>query len=408
MWGAWLCETKTGTVGPALDLAGGRVSHTLNGVGDWSLTCDGAQFDGLARRWWYPWAASVLIAYRRSSADPWQPVILGPVTGLPTASAGLHGETGMPVTLTGQDMRAMLARRIITGWRDWPAPDSTWEIQHEALSLAKMSLGTIGEKLVAIGTSRRFGGGLPIRYDPALWQASLPDDEGHQRRYEAYNLANNGVSKLLDDLSNCEGGPDFVFQPQCNQQDGRVTRAWVLMRHGVEGQPQIPQRNVQVWDSRLPGSAVSGLSVTATAADMYNRHWATGDGQDADVLMDVRQNDAQLSAGMPLMETVASYSSIVRHSSLLSHIDASLIATAAPTLQWSATIDMPADGMCPGADWFLGERVVFLAPPTRATALFTGEQDRAYPPMEVDVLATITGMQFDLSNQCAIIDLQED
>lgn len=410
MWSAWLCNTKSGRVHARLDLVSGSVEHELNGIGQWTVKFDGDILDSLPRGAWLPWMSSVLVCHRAAAGDPWAPVIFGPIMSMPQATIGLEGEKGQTVTLSGKDLRQILVHRFITGWQDWDGHSGTWDLQHTAMRVERASLGTIGEKLVAMVTQRRLAGELPIRYDPRLWQmgGNIPADDSHVRQYDAYNLSNNNVDKLLTDLSNCQGGPDFVFQPLCEQTEGRVTRVWVLMRHGLEGQPQVPQDDTPVWDCRTPGGPVRGLEITTDASSLRTRCWATGDGMNADMTMDVRQNMPLLSSGMPLLESVAAYSSVSNHAPLLAHVDADLARAAQPQVQWKASVDGREPGCRPGVDWFLGERVRFLAPATRATAAIAGRTNEPYAPGVVDVLGTVISMRCDVSSEFVAADIQED
>lgn len=407
-WAAWLIETATGRIGPRVPaLAGSKAEWLINGTGSWTVVCDGAWLDAVPRRWWYPWASGVLVCHDADDGSGPQPVVAGPATAVPAASMGPDGETGAPVTLSGQDYRALLARRIITGWRDWPAPDSTWELQHEQLALEGMSLGTVAQRLVEKAMDR-YAGALPVDVLPALAQDGL-GAAGHTRTYYAHNLSNNDCDKLLTDLSNADGGPDIALRPVLRPGGGAgPDTVRVELHHGVEGQPQIPQRGMPVWDAARPHGSVAGLKATTDSSGLYTRSWATGAGQDADILMDVRQNDDLMRAGMPLMEQVRAYQSVTRHETLLEHVDADLAAARTPVVQWQVDVDARAPGTRPGLDWSVGDRVRLLTPPSRAYARLEDGPDLPAPPRPLDLTVTTLSASADLDRDVVTVKMQED
>ena len=142
---------------------------------------------------------------------------------------------------------------------------------------------------------------------------------------------------------------------------------------------------------------------------MFTRRWATGDGQDADVLMDVRQADDLLGAGVPLMEDVTSFSSTVTHDNLLSHVDALVAAGRAPTVQWTVTVDVSAPGCRLGVDWWPGDRVRLLLPPSRAGAVWSEQARwRPWPAAGRELLVTVMSADCDLGSELVKVKMQED
>lgn len=409
-WAAWLVETASGAVGPRCRLlSGGKTTVAVSAAGSWELTVDGGWLDTVPMRWWYPWASGVLICRRDGDGGAWRPVMLGPATAMPVASAGPRGMSGEPVTLKGGCMREMLDRRIITGPRDWDGQEGTWDLQHQTVRFEGVALGTMMEKLIELAMARR-GGRLPVVFDPALRQEGLPRDDSHTWTYYAYNLSNDGCGKLIDDLCGRINGPDWAFRPRlAGVLDGEPDRAEALFVHGVEGQPQIPQGRTVVWDATRPRGPVTGLDVAQDASKMYTRRWATGDGQDADVLMDVRQADDLLGAGMPLMEDVSSFSSSTTHGNLLSHVDALVAAGRAPTVQWTVTVDVSAPGCRLGVDWWPGDRVRLLLPASRAGAAWSeAARWRPYPAVGRELLVTVMSADCDLGSDAVKVKMQED
>lgn len=408
-WAAWLVETRTGRIGPRVPLlAGSKADWCINGIGSWELVVDGSWLDTVPRRWWYPWASSALVCHDAGDGSGWRPVILGPATAMPACTMGPDGEKGQPATLKGADIREILARRIITGWRDWDGSSGTWDLQHEQVSFAGMSLGTIAARLVAKAVDR-YAGALPVALPPELEQTGLSDNDSHKRTYPAYNLSNSSVDKLLSNLSDVIGGPDMVLRPVLDPGDGmQPDTVHVEFRHGVEGQPQIPQAGMRVWDATRPQGPVTGAKVTCDADGMCTRAWATGAGQDADILMDVRQNEALMHAGMPLLERVHAYQSVSQHGTLLAHVDEDLAAGSRPTVQWQVDVDAAAPGARPGLDWHIGDRVRLLTPPSRAATRLTDGPDLPAPPVPSDIIVTTLSAAADLGHEKITVKTQED
>ena len=409
-WAAWAVETKTGRIGPQIPLlAGSTVTVELNKAGTWTVVTDGGWLDTVPLRWWYPWASSVLICHRAPHDTGWQPWMLGPATEMPAAGmTGRDGETGQPVTLTGKGMRAMLARRIITGPADWRPPDPTWDLQHTSIRYTGMSLGTIADRIIDLAV-KRVAGDLPIRYRADLQQTGIGSDDGHARQYDACNLGNNGVDKRLSELSDVIAGPDIMLRPGADWGDDKQPAyAWVTVVHGIESQPQIPQVRFPVWDATRPAGPVLSAEVTVDSSQMWTRRWATGDGQDADILMDVRQADRMLQDGMPLMEDVHSFSSVTAHPTLLQHVDALVAAGQAPTVQWTVHVDCQRPDTAPGM-WQVGDRVRAIMPPVRAYARYDEASRQApYPPAPVDTTMTTIAAKCSLDSETMTVDMQED
>ena len=271
-----------------------------------------------------------------------------------------------------------------------------------------MSLGTIADRIIDLATARQ-AGSLPIRHRQDLAQTDLSAAVGHARQYDACNLANNGVDKRLSELSDVIGGPDIMLRPGIDWGDTMTPpAAYATVIHGVEGQPQIPQRRTTVWDATRPAGPVTSISATVDASQMWTRRWATGAGQDADILMDVRQAEQMLQAGMPLMEDVTAYSSVTTHATLLAHVDALVAAGQRQTVQWTATVDLTHPDASPGV-WHVGDRVRVITPPTRAYAALTEASAQApWPPRREDRTMTVVKATFDLCAETATVDLQED
>ena len=390
-WAAWAVETMTGSVGPRIPLAGScSATVTLNGIDDWSLGVDDKWFDEVDSRWWSRWRGAVVIAHTCDLLSGWQPVCFGPVADRPAPDNALKPSVS---TLTGKGLRQMLTMRLVTGTGDWTGNESMTALENSVATFTGMSLGTIQEELVKLGVNRK-GGFLPITYDPALRQDNLAHDDGHTRNYTGFNVSNNSVEKLITDLANCDGGPDFMLRPQLSTPDDGQWRVSALAAHGMEGMPQIPQASQLTWDATALDGVVVSMSVTQDTTAPSTRAWAIGAGTDAAALIVAAQNDAQLADGMPLMETVASYTSVVNADPLQAHANADLKAGETDTPEVTLVVRGDASGAVIGT-WQVGDRVKLTSPNRRD---FDGG----------DHLMTITKAQYDLTSELVTVSLQED
>lgn len=191
------------------------------------------------------------------------------------------------------------------------------------LAWSGLSLGTIAKRLVETAMSHA-GGSLPL---------VLPPDEvgGHERIYPGYELKQ--VGEVLRQLTEVIGGPDIRFEPRLTADRLRIE--WV-MRVGTEAQPLIWQSGGDwQWDTTVPGSGVSGLSVSRDATRLGYRAWGTGSGQEAALPMSMREDLSLTGRGFPLLEVDESRSQVSEQTTLDAHTEALLARSVRPWVTWS-------------------------------------------------------------------------
>lgn len=370
MFVGYLCETMTGTIGPRVDLLSGNYERVLSGIGTWQATIPGSVAMSVPARWIYPWISSLLVMHvnHDGSETPWG---FGPITSLPNATQqGPNGDANMNVQISGHDFRALLARRFLSGPQDVSnnptrGGDGKLPFQRQSVRWSGCSLGTIARLMVQKATQRA-NGALPIDYSLHKYESGLPQDEGHTREYTGWNISNNGVDKLLDELTGCIGGPHIDFRPRYwTNGDMSVDTAGVSMVTGTEADTHIPQNRDYTWDLTRPNSPAAIASWDTSAEEMYTRSWATGEGSEADQKIDYWTNQVMHDRGFPLLEQINAYSSVKNIPVLQSHAQEDGRYAEWPIVQ--ATIDLdPYHADTQPSAWNLGERVNLRYMPTFA------------------------------------------
>lgn len=324
-WVANLVETTTGRIGTQLRIGTpGGWAWPLNGLESFDVTVSKEQLRELTPNWYTPFQTSVMISreMRDGTLRPW---IAGPIVSPPE-------ETRYSGKLECQGIGALLSRRVVLD-RDY-VPGEEEKLTASLLPYTSMSYGTIMQEVVKRATVGRLGGMLPIRFaSPREVRSGL-----RQRTYEGHNLRNNGAWKRLTELSAVEAGPDFQFRPEYADGSGNYMQ-WALY-HGTHYQPTIEQHWTMDIDTTAERSALSDLTVTQDASSLNNRTYFTGAGKGAGLLVRIRQNDAQLAAGMPLMEYVGADSDTENDKLLAQKAAAAITIGSAPQTQISAKINL--------------------------------------------------------------------
>lgn len=272
-WRVWLINTVTGDKGAQLDPRELNWSVLLNDTEEMALTVRKDDLRGITRSWYTPWLGGVLLTYTRAGVEiPW---IAGPIINW-----GAETREELPLVVRGY--REIWAHLVIgTDLR----PRDT-------------SLGNI-MWLLAAQAQIKPGGGPPI-YDGS----PDPTGRGHERNYEAWNLANTNLDKLMTELSEVINGPDVMFRPQWRDADKTGIR--VAVCHGTALSPRITPTANPVFDTTPARSPVKALSVATDAKALVSRVWATGAGEGTGTAR-VRVEDLTLvQAGFPFLETVVS------------------------------------------------------------------------------------------------------
>lgn len=273
-WQVSLVETVSGTVGRNLDPVAGSWSMELNKIDSGSVTVKKRDLAGLDVEWFTPWKSSVLFSYITPDGDavPW---CGGPITGWPQES--VHD-----LELSWAGIRKIFEHRHL----------------EKDLRLTGMSLGSIAWELIRAGMDKP-GGGLPIIHGTPTERYS----PGHERTYEAFNLANNIVDKRLTELSEVITGPDMMFRPEWATEDRSRVR-WQFV-HGTRVDPTIPQTWVPDWDATSQADVVD-LDLTSSADQIASRVWGTGAGEGKGTVITKAEDLTLITAYFPFLESVIS------------------------------------------------------------------------------------------------------
>lgn len=327
-WTAHLIETVTGRLGAKLEVTSGSWEDPLNDIPSTTLTiAKSEQMGQIGSRWWTPWMCGAVLCWDDV------PLLAGPLTE-PVK------ETRTTLSLTVKGIEALLARWVVLD-RNFDSGDALRN--GPAVAYTGLSLGSIAWQLVAQGMGRN--GSLPIVH-------GSPDEQtGHQRTYEAWNLANNSLWKRLSEITAVIGGPDLAFRPEWADDAHRYVR-WRMM-HGTEAQPQIAQDRTPVIDDTTQGRPDVAME-PASEWDATNHLYATGAGEEAGML--VSQSVAERPTLMPVLEDVMSDSSTESWDLVQAHCDAGL----ATRQQWLTQIPLTVACESPQArltDWHTGDAV---------------------------------------------------
>lgn len=330
-WTAYLIRPMTGEVGAELSIAAsGKWSIDLNDIEEFEVTVSKEQIRGIEPSWWRQWSGGVLIT--KIGVDgaerPW---VAGPIVDPPE-------EARETVTLTCRGIGAILEQRVVLAKDFLPGGSSASREQAQALAesvvrRSGMSFGTIMQEVVKLSTDPKTGGYLPIRFaSPREVKSTL-----NERTYWGYNLANNLAWKRLTELSNVLKGPDMMFRPEW-EDSSRTGVVWA-MHHGTVAQPAIAQDWEMSLDTTAPRGPLADVKVTHDGADVVNRVYWTGAGEDQGTLVKVVQDLKRMREYVPLLETVGSTSDSDNPKLILEHARARLRAGASPLTQLTLVVD---------------------------------------------------------------------
>lgn len=344
---AWCYDVITGDIYASIDgLAGGSVAQELNKASAFTLSAPWDALSALPRKQWtYP-HAGIILGWTRPDGT----VALfdgGPISDEPEWSVKGH-----TVSIPFADTWSMLGLRTVRGWHDF-GPGDEGELARVVAEATAISLGSIAEVIVQWGCVGP-NGGLPIAYDPALWQTTAADAD-HTRAFKGFDLANNTVDKLLSQLSSVIGGPDIVFEPRWREPGECIE---FLMRHGIEGQPNIPQTSRPLFDAAATDSPVSTFRVVQSDQLRGTRYYATGAGEGEGMLIAIAQDAAAINAGAPLRERITSHQSVERIETLRAHATGDREAGRRPITQIDLTVNGD-DPTQPFGSYRLGELATF-------------------------------------------------
>lgn len=336
MWRCYLGDTISGAIGEPIDVP--SMSWTVN-ISDSSLATTrdkgvgAADASGLN----LPWSAvpgrdsaakqRAIATYRRCLFLFWEdergrvPVVAGAI--------GPRVDSWLDTSFELVSMMNLLGQRIVCPEGAYgngnPAGTTTADLTYNGLSLRAIA-SAIGE----VATGAKQGGELPIDW-PYVGEAG-----SHQRTYYGYNAANNSFSKLLEAITNVQGGPDAQLRPYVTE-DGMHVRHRLEM--GTDAHPALDQTGlVQTLTCFPGGGTIEGVKVAHTAPTM--RVYASGAGSDKAQLGYLAQDLALVTRRdpWPLVEETASYTDDATLTLLRSHATARLRAGARPLAQVTGTI----------------------------------------------------------------------
>jgi hypothetical protein len=193
-------------------------------------------------------------------------------------------------------------------------------------------LGTMAKKLVQQALSWP-SGSLPILFPP--------DEVGiQQRTFEGVEF--KAVGDALRQLTQVDGGPDIVFQPQLTTD--KLGIQW-LMRIGTPAQPLLYNDNGNViFDTSVPESRITNLVADEDATNMASNSWATGGRSGDTVLVSRATETAHLAAGYPLLEVLdSSHSDVVIQATLDTYAQENLNYGSGPVEIWKFSVELDGD-----------------------------------------------------------------
>lgn len=346
MWTCVTFDTMTGELGAELDVP--ALSWTLT-VADCTLavTRDKGAGEGDATGVRVPWSAvpGADAAARDRALAPLRRGLCLMRDGLPVVAGAVGsrtdtwGDTAFSLVSPLGLLRGRIACVEGTFGR---GAGSTTQSYHR---WSGQSLRSVVAWLVHAATTKP-GGGLPIDVDHYRGEKG-----GHERTYDGFNAANNDTAKLIEAITNVDGGPDVQFRPYLS--DPTHLR-WRLVA-GSDSDPRIHADGLVPTLTCFPGGGtLQGVTVAHLAPAM--RVYGTGSGQDRATLCHLSEDLSlcQRPDPWPLVEAAVSDSSDWDSAALVKrHADARLAASRLPLVQLQGTVDA-SDGACavrPGLFW---------------------------------------------------------
>lgn len=329
MWTTYIFETMTGALLAPVDIPSLSWTQTVSSC-SLSTTKDKGvgKLDGSGLT--IPWTAlpaktqearnDLLAPYKRGLVLLWNgsPVIAGII--------GTRTDTWEDTAFSLISPLDFLANRILV--REDTFGKSWNNTTTDTIYFNNMSLRGIASEIGYLATNAKPSGFLPID-----WQYR-GEKGSSQRTYYGYNVANNGLKKLLTELSNVQNGPDIQFRPVL--EDNRVK--WVFYA-GSEGNPYLNQTGSIPTLTWYDGAGtIEGLKVAHGSPVM--RVYGTGSGQDEGTLCSLVQ-DMTLSErpqGYPLIETHTGSNDWSNAGLVTAHAQASLDAASRPLIQMTGEV----------------------------------------------------------------------
>jgi hypothetical protein len=327
MWSTVMCDTITGRRLATLEPVSCSGERKMNGIGTGSHTFvtssigAGATVD--ARR-----------AARRDLLTPWARTLVQCWDGQPRYAGLLlnpvvNRDKGT-VTVGHTEARELWKHRTTFGTNGYSG-----NIEDGKLPVLNKSLAAIAGWLIHVS----------LEGPAANWSMPfvLPDRDAsgtNSRTWYDYNLPI--IDSELTEIQDSEGGPDIDLVPRWSA-DGSLE--WVIRVGALTG-PTLD------WNLSVPEPALTGVTSTLDGAKQSTVLYATGDGQEVDLLV---RTARATSATVPALERIESYSQLEDLKALQGHANEDLATFRTPTTQYS--MSMQADGTPGVADLVLGQKL---------------------------------------------------
>jgi len=284
-----------------------------------------------------------------------------PVTSMRWSDT-LNGNGSIDVTVAGSVVRERNLRQKTHGARCFlaverdgrivqagPIWSRTWDWEKGELSLGASGLWSYFDHRIVrepfptttadlIVTGKSLGGiARALAYSAiAISQAALPvvlpaDESGdHTETFPLWKVLRCG-EQMRQITQRAVDAPDIQFVPRRKSSDPRYIE-WV-MRVGTEVSPSLSQGGPDwVFDTSAPKSPVLGVATDEDATGMAEVMYATGNGQEENILMAATVNYDLLALGWPLMDGDESFPTVEDQATLQGHAD-NLIARAARPIE---------------------------------------------------------------------------
>lgn len=355
MWRCYLGDTLSGAIGEPIDIPNFTWQVTISDC-SMSTTRDkgvaGYEAGGLM----LPWSAvpgsdasarrKALASYRRSLIIMWEddkgrvPVI--------SAAIGERVDTFLDTSFELVSMKNLLGQRIFSYEGTFGKGNPTGTTTRNA-NYRGWSLRGIASDMGVWCTDRKPGGTLPIDW-------SYTGEKGkHDRTYYGFNASNNSYSKLLDEITNVQNGPDAQLRPYITEDGMRVRHRLVM---GTDAHPALDQTGLIPTLTFFPGGGtIENIRVAHTAPVM--RVYAYGAGQDQAQLTYLAEDRTLLETSdpWPLVEMSVGFTDDTNLNLLKTHAEARLRAERNPLAQVEGDIWLGDPSTPSLSDFWVGQLV---------------------------------------------------
>ncbi|MBQ9005367.1 MAG: hypothetical protein IJ092_03220 [Atopobiaceae bacterium] len=354
MWRCYTMDTMSGALGVPIDIP--SMGWTVS-ISDCSLSTTrdkgvaGYTSGGLELPWTAVPGASreararELASMRRSIVLMWEeggeriPVVVGAIG--PRVDRWLDTSFELVSMLDLLDMRILVDEGSFG--KGSPTGTTTKDIAYRSMSLRGIA-SDMGRRC----TDSKPGGTLPIDW------TYVGETGRHDRTYYGYNVSNNSLAKLLEEITNVQGGPDMQLRPYLADE----THVRHRLEMGTDAHPALDQAGVvQTLTSFPGGGTLENVEVAHLGPVM--RVYGYGAGQDKAMLCSLAEDRTLLEQRdpWPLVEEAHGFTDDSNLDLLSRHSRARLAASSRPVCQVSGDIWLD-DARTPGlSDFWPGQLV---------------------------------------------------